>query len=66
MDWLELTDLGCKLLPISNKLTTEDIELINHYINEDLTWGEENYHLMKQYYSTKFLHYLLNSFLLRI
>ncbi len=66
MDWLELTDLGCKLLPVSNKLNTEDIQLINHYINQDLTWGEDNYHLMKQYYSTKFLHYLLNSFLLRI
>ena len=66
MDWLELTDLGCKLLPVSNQLSDQDIELINHYINEDLTWGEENYTLMKQYYSMNFLQYLLNSFLLRI
>lgn len=66
LDWLELSDLGCKLVNISEKLSAQDIVLINRHINMDLDWGEVNYGLMKQYYSMSFLQYLVNGVLMRV
>ena len=66
LDWLELSDLGCKLVNISDKLNAQDIVLINRHINMDVDWGEVNYGLMKQYYSMSFLQYLVNGVLMRV
>ena len=66
LDWLELSDLGCKLVNISEELNDQDIVSINRYINMDLDWGELNYGLMKQYYSMSFLQYLINGVLMRV
>ena len=66
LDWLELSDLGCKRINISEKLTDQDIVSINRYLHLDLNWGELNYGLMKQYYSMNFLQYLINGVLMRI
>ncbi len=66
LDWLELSDIGCKLISISKMLNDQDVVSINRYINLDLDWGEKNYQLMKQYYSMNFLQYLLNNILMRV
>ena len=66
LDWLELSDLGCKLVNISESLTDQDIVSINRYINLELDWGELNYGLMSQYYSMSFLQYLINGILMRV
>ena len=66
LDWLELSDLGCKLINISDSLSTDDIISINRHLNLELDWGEINYTLMKQYYSMGFLQYLLNGLLMRV
>ena len=66
LDWLELSDLGCKLVNISEQLNDQDIVSINRHINMDVDWGEINYGLMKQYYSMNFLQYLVNGLLMRV
>lgn len=66
IDWLELGDLGCKIISISTEMNQEDVVQINRHLNDDSSWAEENYTLMKQYYSKTFLKYLLNNLLLRI
>ena len=66
LGWIEMTDLGCKHIPISETLTDEDIQKINHYINTDLTWGEENHALIKQHYSMSLLQYLIKGLLLKV
>ncbi len=66
LDWLELSDIGCKLISVSDTLNNQDIVSINRYINQDLDWGEKNYVLMKQYYSMNFLQYLINNVLMRV
>ena len=66
LDWLELSDLGCKLINISDSLNNDDIVSINRHLNLELDWGEINYSLMKQYYSMGFLQYLLNGLLMRV
>ncbi len=66
IDWLELSDLGCKVVHISQDLDDEDVVQINHYLNQNNNWGEENHKLMTQFYSTNFLKYLINNLFLRL
>ena len=66
LDWLELSDLGCKLVNISDELNAQDVVQINRYLNTDVDWGDVNYALMKQYYSMSFLQYLINGVLMRV
>ncbi|MGC6367402.1 MAG: hypothetical protein ACON35_05315 [Candidatus Marinamargulisbacteria bacterium] len=66
IDWLELSDLGCKMVNISDEMNQDDVIQINRHLNDDTRWGEQNYTLMEQYYSKTFLKYLLNNLLLRI
>ncbi|MGA0242432.1 MAG: hypothetical protein ACO3K7_05520, partial [Candidatus Marinamargulisbacteria bacterium] len=67
LDWLELSDLGCHIIQISRDLTTEDIHQINHHLNQPQgAWVDQNFKLMKQYYSTSFLKYTINNLLMRL
>ena len=66
IDWLELSDLGCKVIYISQDLNEKDVLQINHFINKTNNWGEENFKLMTQYYSLSFLKYLINNLFLRL
>ncbi|MEK9727915.1 MAG: hypothetical protein VW397_07420 [Candidatus Margulisiibacteriota bacterium] len=66
IDWLELSDLGCKVIYISQDLNDQDITQINHFLNQENNWGEENFKLMRQYYSVSFLKYLINNLFMRI
>ena len=63
LQWLEMEDMGCKSIDISTDMTRKDINAINHYINDQSDWGEENYRLFKQFYSMRLLKYIVSNML---
>ena len=64
-DWLELSDLGCHIVPISEHLSSQDIKTINRFIHLNLDWGDLNHDQMRQYYSLSFLQYQINKLLVK-